>query len=194
MRQTVPRTSTWYCFSLKKLTGGVKHARLFMCKPVSIFKENAMILRFEGNQLFLDNEEVTEYGSTARPQTPAHYQKIRCIGSSAKGARIISVDEGGQMKIWDPARDKLSRRVWNGNEYKDVTALGVTEDGKRFAVAVGLTVAVYDTNRDGTAEKLEHATLPLRDKVTFLQFANDDTVICTDSNGSKLTLERDPAW
>jgi len=152
-----------------------------------------MILRSEGNQLFLNNEEVREW-ACHREGSPAHHQRILCVGSSSLGARIVSVDEGGQLKIWDPSRANLERRVWQGQGFKGASAVSVTEDGKRLAVAVGLEVTVYDLEPNQAAKKLESARLALTDKVTFLQFTDDDHVMCSDNDGKKVIYERDPAW
>ena len=152
-----------------------------------------MILRSEGNQLFLDNTEVRESASH-RDSGPAHSQKISCVGSSSTGARIVSADEAGQLKVWDPSREKMSQRVWCGSDFKEACAVSVSENGRRLAVAVGLVVTIYDLEVHPPAKKLESAQMPLSEKVTFLQFTDDDHVMCSDSTGKKVIFERDPAW
>lgn len=152
-----------------------------------------MILRSEGNQLFFDNEEIREW-ACGRSDGPAHFQRIVCVGSSLKGTRIISADVSAQLKIWDLSRPWLERSVFVASGYSEATAAGVTDDGKRMAVATGLVVTVYDIKNNREAQKLESATPPLRGKITFLQFTDDDHITCGDNEGNKVVLERDPAW
>lgn len=151
-----------------------------------------MILRSEGNQLFFDNEEVREW-ACSRGGSPAHDHRITCIGSSPTGARIVTADEVGKIRVWDPSKPNLEKRVWNGNGFQGATAVGVTEDGKRLTVAVGLSVSVYDLEPN-QSRRLETATVPLKEKVTCLQFGDEDHVTCVDGDGKRCILKRDPSW
>ena len=158
-------------------------------------KETAMILRSEGNRLFIENQEVCEYVGTHMSDGPAHHQKIACVGRSPKDARIISADATGQVKIWDPSRPNPEKRIWGGEGYKDTTAVGITDDGKRIAIAVGLTIGIYDVEQQhGKSKKIGDGLLPLNERITLLQFIDDEHITCHDSAGNKLVFERTPAW
>ncbi|MDO8529821.1 MAG: WD40 repeat domain-containing protein [bacterium] len=153
------------------------------------------VLQSEGNQLFVDGLEVREYGGTHCNSVPAHDRKIRCVGSSAKGTRIITMDEGGRIKIWDPSRSELEKRVWYGSLNMEVTAIGVTEDGKRIAVAVGLVVTIYDVQGHSALISLEQVPTPkLSERITNLHFSDNDHVVCHDGSGHKCTVARNPCW
>jgi hypothetical protein len=153
------------------------------------------VLRYEGNQLFLGPVEFLEW-ACQRESVPAHYQRIRCAGVSIGGKRVISADETGSLKIWDPAKGRLEKRVWNGRVDPKVTAVGVNDTGSRYASALGQTVIICDVGgRDEVSTQLEKVPLPkLQEPITSLMFTDDDTVVCHDHKGVACTIKRDPAW
>ena len=113
---------------------------------------------------------------------------------SPKGSRIVSVDEQGKLRVWDPSKPEPEKRIWNGNGFTKATAVGITDDGKRLAVATELIINVYDLESNQPAKKLEEGvTLPLKEKITFLQFTDNDHVVCSDIDGKKVIFQRDPA-
>lgn len=102
---------------------------------------------------------------------------------------MISVDDNGLAKIWDPSRKHLERRVWYGRVGQNVTAAGVTDDGSRIAVAIGLKVTIHDVKGDNDLVALECVSLnDLDEKVVSLQFTDDDHVVAHDAKGKKITI------
>lgn len=153
-----------------------------------------MTPRAEGNRLYLGEVEVWEYNS-GREGAPAHSQEILCVGSSPKGSRIVSIDKIGQLKVWDPSLSNTNQRIWEGRGFANAAAVSVTDDAKRLAVAVGLTVTVYELFLERVegrqlAQKIEEKLL-VCDKVASLRFTDSDRVVCSLG---EVILRRKPIW
>lgn len=151
-----------------------------------------MNVHTEGNRLYFDEQEVWESNS-GREGAPAHDQEIVCFASSPDSKRIVSVDKTGKLKVWDPHLANMSQCVWRGNGFAGATAVGVTNDGSRLAVAIGLMVTIYSlmVPKHEPAEKIEANMLPPGDKITSLTFADNNSVIC---DYGKVIGRRNPAW
>lgn len=144
-------------------------------------------VRFEGNRLFFNEKEVRESGTGEVTDTPAHYQPIVCVGISPGYLRIISLETGGRLKMWNPGGPRLGQRVWTASTPLEATALGVTDNGLWVAIAVGLTARIYEAVQTHGSRLIQEITLQsLKDKVVKLEFANHNLLYCRDSEGTEV--------
>ena len=143
-------------------------------------------VRIAGNRVFLEeHEELVEVWSGGS-ESPAHHSSICCWALSPNEQHLITLDQGGQIKIWDLQRRRGERRVWDGAGFADATAVATTNGGQRLAVAHGLTVKVYKTvvlanpwERDKLVP-LGTMDVPLEEKVVSLTFEADNQLLCRD--------------
>lgn len=155
-----------------------------------------MNLRIEHNRLFFNDKEVCEFSTAG--DNPAHHQKIICAALSRREGRAISADAGSIIKIWEPALPKFHQRVWHGDGFgSDVCAVGVTDDGQRFAVSYNLTVTIYDADYNMLCQQARNIgtiTLPLTQKITSLRFDHKNRITCYDVEGKAMAIVHDPGW
>ena len=151
-----------------------------------------MSLRSEANRLYWNGVEVREW-ACHQDGGPAHPRDITCVGASPTEKRLISIDQEGKAKIWDPSLPRLEQRIWLGSGLPtDACAINVTDDGKRFAIAVGLVVTVYDVSGNNHV-KQEKVSLEPSTSIIALQWLDSDSFLCK-KEGAEVTVKRQPLW
>ena len=155
---------------------------------------------FSGNQLYVGSREMREW-SCSRAPDPAHYRPILHAQASPTGKLVVSLDKGGDLKLWDLSRPALNERIWKGSigHADEITAIGVADDGSRLALAAGLTVRVYELRGSGALQFIEQVNLAVwapqfTGTIVQLAWIDNDHVTCIDEKGVAGILTRQPLW